>query len=233
MSKKYQVLFFDADMTLLDFNKSMSLALQETFIDAGIEYSLEREERYAAINDSYWKRLERGEVTHDELAVGRFKDFVDSIGYTDRTAYEINNYYIKRLALQGHLLPGALDFLDKVDKSFRMYLITNGSSDIQRSRIKLAKLDKYFQNIFISGEVGANKPSKEYFDYVFNVILETDRSKMLIIGDSLTSDIKGGTICGIDTCWYNPTMKNNFTDITPTYTAYSYEDILNIINLTE
>lgn len=224
--RKYTTLLFDADMTLLDFNRSMGEALKELFLFAGIGYSLEKENLYETINTGYWKRLEKGEVTREEVRVNRFRDFFAAIGYQGITPLAAADYYMEALGSHGHLLPGAREMLDELKGDFSFYMITNGSKTVQVRRLKETGLTPYFEEIFISEEIGAEKPTKEFFDKVLPRIREKDLSKMVIIGDSLTSDMKSGANTGIDTIWYNPDRKENNTGILPTYTAASFEEVI-------
>ena len=229
MAYKYTTLLFDADETLLDFMWSETQALKDMFKIAGIEYSAEYDDLYSKINTGYWKRLEKKEVTREEVKVNRFRDFFDAIGYKGLAPKEAADIYEYRLSTHGKLLEGAEDLLKAVYPDFNLYMITNGSKIVQDGRIDITGIRKYFKNIYISMEIGFEKPTPEYFGPVLEDITEKDRKRMLIIGDSLSSDIKGGVNTGIDTLWYNPKGCTNNTDIIPTYTAGNFDEVLKVI----
>lgn len=224
----YSTLLLDADDTLFDFQKSMDISIRELLNHIGISPTNELVDTYERINSGYWKKLERNEVTRAELVVARYRDFFNevNISYDPKAAHE---YYQARLSEKYFLLPDAIDFLDNYVSKMNLIMITNGNKCVQESRIGLAKISSYFDGIFISEDVGYEKPAKEYFDYVLNHIDEKDKNRILIIGDSLSSDIKGGINAGIKTCWYNPHSKRNDTDIVPDYEIKSLFDIKNIV----
>lgn len=224
----YSTLLMDADDTLFDFQKSMDISIRELLNHIGISPTNELVDTYERINSGYWKKLERNEVTRAELVVARYRDFFNEvkINYDPKAAHE---YYQARLSEKYFLLPEAIDFLDNYVSKMKLIMITNGNKCVQESRIGLAKISRYFDGIFISEDVGYEKPAKEYFDYVLSHIDEKDKNRILIIGDSLSSDIKGGINAGIKTCWYNPHGKRNDTDIVPDYEIKSLFDIKNIV----
>lgn len=212
--KNYEILLFDADNTLLDFTKAEELAFRETCHASDMEYSDELYKLYSEINDSLWKKIEKKEITLDFLKLERFRLFMLAVGFEENDnmiaeAERMRDTYIKSLGGQACLVDGAEDICKKLSKRYRMYIITNGISDIQRSRIEKSGLDKYFVDKFVSEEIGAAKPSPAYFEYVLSHVGESDKSKYLVIGDSLTSDCDGAIAYGIDICRFNP---NNLPD---------------------
>ncbi len=212
--KKYEILLFDADNTLLDFTKAEELAFRETCLASDMEYSDELYRQYSEINDSLWKRIEKKEITLDFLKLERFRLLLLAVGYPecDKTiaeAEKMRDTYIASLGEQACLVDGAEEICKKLSGHYRMYIGTNGISRIQRSRFEKSGLSGYFDDIFVSEEIGAAKPSAAYFDYVFSRIEESDKSKYLVIGDSLTSDCDGAIAYGLDICRFNP---NNLPD---------------------
>ncbi|MBE6540845.1 MAG: noncanonical pyrimidine nucleotidase, YjjG family [Ruminococcaceae bacterium] len=212
--KKYEYLLFDADNTLLDFSKAEYLAFRETCSASGIEFSEELYSTYSEINDSLWKKIEKKEITLDFLKLERFRLLLRSIGNEEceetlKKAGEMRDLYIESLAEQSCLIDGAEECVAALSKKYKMYIVTNGIAKIQRKRFFASSIKQYFSEIFISEEIGAAKPSPLFFDQVLERIGESDRSKYLVIGDSLTSDCDGAIGYGIDICRYNP---NNLPD---------------------
>ena len=169
--------------------------------------------------------LERGEITKQQLMTRRFERFFDRAGFCF-DAHQWNNFYKEQLKNTGFLVPFAIEVLDFAKKYFDLYIITNGIACVQYSRLKNAGIEQYFSNIFISEELGAEKPSPAYFDAVFKKINYLPE-QTLVIGDSLTSDIAGGIGYGIDTCFIN--RKNISTDLTPTYIVKDLPELLKLL----
>lgn len=202
--KKYTALLLDLDNTLLDFNKSEFCAIKKTLE----EYSLPHDDKtaalYSAINKSFWERFERGEIAKSDIFTGRFNELFRVLG-TVGDAESIAKSYCSRLS-EGHdTVEGAIEILEYLRKrEYKLYATTNGISTTQYRRIKDSGLQPFFDKVFVSEEAGHQKPEKEYFDFVIENIEEKDRSRMLVVGDSQSSDILGGINAGIDTCWFNP-----------------------------
>ena len=212
----FEYLLIDMDDTVLDFKKAEYVAIRKTLHDAGLDPTNAVCARYSEINDSYWKRLERKEVTRRQLQVGRFADLFAELGVV-ADGEACADRYMENLALGHDFMPGAEDALRSLSQKYRLYLASNGNADTQRSRIALADIEKYFEGIFISGEVGVNKPDKGFFDHCFANMEGFTKDKTLIVGDSLTSDILGGKHAGIATCWVNPGHKTAPPELQPDY----------------
>ena len=212
--RKYSGVLFDIDDTLLDFPRSEKEALCEAFLHFGIELDEEMILTYQKINYELWKALERGEITREELMVRRFSDFAKFYGFEVNSA-RVADDYLDCLGQKVYFIDGARELLDKLYGKVRMYIVTNGLARVQNSRYKLAEFGKIFDGMFISQEVGANKPDSAFFEYVAEHIDGFEKEKTLIVGDSLSSDIAGGINFGIDTCWYSPMGKE--PKIQPTY----------------
>ena len=212
----FKFLLIDMDDTVLDFKKAEYVAIRKTLAEAGLDPTDTVCARYSEINDGYWKRLERKEVTRRQLQVGRFADLFAELGVV-ADGEACADRYMENLA-QGHdFMPGAEEALQALSKKYKLYLASNGNTDTQRSRIALAGIEKYFEAIFISGEVGVNKPDKGFFDHCFAKMEGFDPQKALIVGDSLSSDILGGKNAGISTCWVNPGHKVAPPELQPDY----------------
>lgn len=204
---RYDTILFDADNTLLDFTRSEHDALRDCLAARGLDPADPSTDEaiacYAAINDGWWKRLERGETTRAALAVGRFADFLAAWGL-DCDPAALAKDYMDTLATKSFLVDGALALCRRLYPHCRLYLITNGTTYIQHGRWDPTPLAPLFSDVFISQDIGADKPSRAYFDYVTSHIPDFDPARTLVVGDSLSSDIRGGVNACLDTCWYNP-----------------------------
>ncbi len=220
--KKYTTLLLDNDNTLMDFYAAESYAIKNTCRAFGVEPSDENAKLYSKINDSFWKRFEKGEIKREEIKVGRFKSFVAALGI-DVDAEEMAERYFEELSNGNHLLPGALEVCEALFGRYKMHLITNGSTYIQKKRLGNSPISKYFDKIFISEEMGVKKPDKAFFDAVLSEIDEKDKSKICIIGDSMSSDILGGINAGIDTCFFN--LSGQERKYEPTYEVKTFEEM--------
>ena len=202
----YKFLFIDLDDTVLDFKKAEERALRSTLMDAGIEPNRQVCRRYSEINQSYWQRLERGEITRQQVLTGRFESLFKELGCDADPDYS-SEAYMSYLS-QGHdFLPGAEEALAVLCQRYTLYLASNGTASVQRQRLKSANISRYFAEIFISQDIGVNKPDREFFTRCFERIPGFDPAAAMIVGDSLTSDILGGQNAGIATCWINPEHK--------------------------
>lgn len=227
----YKFLLWDIDGTVLDFLAAEACAVRALFE----KYSLgvcsdDMLKQYSAINVKYWNILERNEMTKPQILVERFREFFGLNGIDVSIAEQFNEEYQVALG----------DYIVFVDKAKEILLsqkgkhilaaVTNGTRVAQEKKLRVSGLDKIFDGIFISECVGAEKPNKEYFDYVFEKLGITDKSQVLLIGDSLTSDMKGGATAGVDTCWFNPTHKPNTLGIPVTYEIDDLAEIERIVN---
>lgn len=225
---KYEILLFDADHTLFDFNKSEYFALKAALDFYSLPSGDDVIERYSVINVKYWKMLERGEIDKQSLMLARFVEFAKEYGFEDK-AEALSDLYMKNLATESHLFEGALELVAELSKKYRLFIITNGVKSTQDGRFGISPITKYFEKIFISELIGAEKPSKVFFDAVEHGIEGYCREKALVIGDSLSSDIKGAINSGIDCIWFNPSMKDAPKGWNITYTVRSFNEILEIL----
>lgn len=201
-----EFLFLDLDDTILDFREAETVALSKTLTDFGISYTKDNLRTYSDINKAHWERLERKEITRAELQVSRFVTFLSAIG-ANVPGEAVARAYEENLSHGHYFLPGAKEALDALRGRYRMFLLSNGNAKVQDGRLSSAGILPYFENVFISERVGADKPSKEFFDRCTAQIPGYAPEKALMVGDSLTSDILGGKNAGIPTCWMNPARK--------------------------
>ena len=203
MSTRYDDILFDADGTLFDFLRGEKEALKATFLAHGIELDEAAVLEYSAINDSLWKALERGEIEKDELRVKRFELFCRARGY-DVDFDSISVEYTDNLSYQHFLIDGALDICRELSEHCRLFIITNGIEYVQKRRFGLSPLGEYFDGLFISGEIGFEKPNIRFFEAVADSIENYNPERTLVVGDSLSSDMKGGIGAGLDCCYFAP-----------------------------
>lgn len=225
---KYEILLFDVDNTLLDFDANEAESFKNMMKDKGQAYSEELYAAYKEMNHEMWKAVERGEITVDEIVNTRFSKLMSMYGKSvDGTDYEKTYRSYLNKGIQE--MPYVHEVLTEIKKDHKLYVITNGITETQKYRMNGSGLDKYFEKSFISEKVGANKPSEVFFNHVKENIEGFDASKALVIGDSLTSDIKGGNLAGIDTCWLCKEGTENDTDIKPKYTIHSLKELFDIV----
>ena len=226
---RYKYLLWDLDGTLLDFAAAEKTAIKTLFkkYEFG-DCSDEMIAGYSKINRKYWEALERNEIEKPRVLVGRFEDFFAQEGLDPLKAHAFNSDY--QLAL-GDTIVFCDDSFEIVSELKGKYIqcgITNGTKIAQDKKLSASGFDKLLDYIFISEELGYEKPNKGFFDAVIKETGITDLSEALVIGDSLTSDIKGGNDYGIDTCWYNPTGKAKKI---PEHTTYEIRDLHEIYEL--
>ena len=212
----FEYLFLDLDDTILDFQKAEHIALSKTLQSFGLEPEEHVLKRYNLINKAHWEALERKELTREQVLVGRFRMLFEEMGIAAEPV-SIARAYEDNLAIGHYFLPRAEDAVERLSKKYKLYLASNGTAKVQAGRLKSANISRFFEEVFVSQELGANKPSLEYFEKCFARIPGFDKSKAIIVGDSLTSDILGGQNAGIATCWVNPNHKAGREDIRVDY----------------
>ncbi len=225
---KKTIFLVDADDTILDFHGASSLALQDAFISCGLEWKEEYKEKYKAFNDSLWEKLERKEITRAELMVTRFPLFLEHLGLPS-IGEKFNGYYLKYLSTHPIFITGAEEFLSQLRKIGRVYIVTNGTEWIQKSRFSISGLFSMCEETFISDCIGVDKPAKGYTDYVLSHIPNFKREEAVWIGDSLSADIKAANDAKITSIWYNPKGKCGNNKATPDYVAKDFAQILSIL----
>ena len=210
-----EFLLLDLDDTILDFHKAERIALSKTIRDFGLEPREEVLELYHKINKWHWEQLELGVMTRDQVLVGRFDRLFQELGMEVDAAACMKRYEYN-LSIGHYFLPGAEEAVKKLHEKYRLFLVSNGTATVQHGRLTSAGLYPYFEQVFISQNIGYNKPDKAYFDRCFERIPGFAPEKALMVGDSLTSDIKGGINAGLKTVWVNPEHKK-CGDICPDY----------------
>lgn len=204
---RYNIILMDADDTLFDFKKSERIALEQVLIKNDILINDDIIGCYSEINLGLWRMLEKGEIEREVLKVERFSRFLQKIGKNgDGAAF--NEQYMVELGKCGYIVDGAESLCKRLYGKCRLLIATNGLVEVQNSRLRRSGLGKYIEKMFISEEIDYQKPDKRYFDCIFDYLGENaDRSKIIMLGDSVTSDIQGGINAGIDTCLFDPDDK--------------------------
>jgi len=209
-----KVILWDVDGTLLDFLKAEHEAIQTCFEVFGLgKCTDEMIARYSKINRKYWEMLERGEITKPEVLVGRFKEFFASEGIETDCAEAFNKEYQLRLGDTICFCDDGYELVKSLKGQFKQYVVTNGTKVAQDKKLNKSGLIDLFDDVFISEVLGVEKPGVEFFERVWDRIGTYDKSEIMIVGDSLTSDMKGGNNAGIICCWYNPKHVVNDKDV--------------------
>ena len=220
---------FDLDDTPFDFHKAEKIALTKTLVHFGIDPTEETLALYSTINAAHWKRLELGEISREEVKVGRYRELFKTIG-VECDPVKATAYYESMLAIGHYFMPGAPELLEELYRKYRLYIVSNGTAKVQEGRIGSSGIAKYMDGIFISQILGANKPDKQFFDICFAEIPDFSLSETVIIGDSLSSDIKGGINAGITTVWFNPKRIENDNNIKPDYTIKELSEVPGLLS---
>ena len=218
---RYDYLLFDADNTLFDFDRAEERALRATLEFFGYPLDSDTRELYRTINRVLWRRLDLGEISRETLVVERFALFDRAMG-GGRDAAALNRFYLDRLSEGAELLPGAEALCRSLAPRATLALVTNGVARAQRGRLARSALAGLFPYVFISEEVGWQKPQREFFSHVCSAMAIRDRRRAVVIGDNLVSDVQGGLQSGLDAVWFNPNGLPNPTQVRPTWEARSF-----------
>ena len=221
-------ILFDLDETLFDFKKAEQQALSKALTEVGVDLTEKILERYSEINLSQWKLLENQVITREQVKLHRFELLFEEFSVSADAAKTAERYE-NLLGIGHYFMDGAQELLQQAYGKYRMYLVSNGTLSVQTGRLESAKIAPLFDGIFISEEVGADKPSKVFFDHVFAHITDFHKEETVIVGDSLTSDIRGGNMAGITTIWSNLRGQNNPGDIHPDYEIHALKELLPLI----
>lgn len=226
----YKYILWDLDNTLMDFEYSQNAAIRALFKKYCLgECSDEMLSVYNEINHVYWAALERGEVEKSKMLVMRFFDFFSKYSLNTDVCENFNDDYQVALGDYVQFMPGAEQVLGELKDKYRHLLVTNGTKTAQTKKLRTSGLDSFFDGLYISENIGYEKPAVEFFDYLFKAEGITDKKEAIIIGDSLSSDILGGNNACIDTCWFNPNNKENNMGVKVNYEVQKLTDILKIL----
>ena len=226
---KYYCILFDADNTLLDFDAAESKALAETLTQYGIEPSHETVQTYRAINEGLWRQLEKGQIRREKLMNERFTRFLKEIGAQGNGA-EMNRYYLNQLSTHPDLMPGnVLEVLRELAEVATMAIVTNGFDKVQSRRVQESGVAAFMEEVFVSERAESEKPNRKIFDTALRTLGVENRAHVLVVGDSLSSDIQGGANAGLDTCWLNRSHSENPGQVSPTYEIDALEQLYPIV----
>ena len=223
----YKILLFDLDDTLLDFGANEADSLNKLFQQHGYEFSNELFQLYHSVNRQLWTDYENGKISLDIVLNTRFSETMLRLGeVVDGIEWE--SMYRELLGNGCQLMEGALEACQRLSAFHRLFVITNGVARTQIKRLKQSGLYNFFEDVFDSQSIGFQKPSKEFFDYVMSHIIDFSKKEALVIGDSLNTDIKGGLLSGMDTCWMNAKLQKGSAEIQSTYTITNLGGLLDI-----
>ncbi len=226
--RKYDWLYFDLDNTLLDFDRSSILSFYNLFEKLEVDISETDYQRYKEINHEVWMELEKGNISPDVLKIKRWDLYLKE----QKLAFdpvEVNDAYFEHIKYNPVWVEGAEALIEKLKYDFQLCLITNGLTEVQLPRLELTGLDKIFKPIIISQQIGVAKPDVAFFEKAHELTDFPTKEAILVIGDTLTSDIRGGIDFGVDTCWYNHRGIENKTEYHATQvisTMSALEDIV-------
>ena len=220
--------FLDLDETIFDFHLCEHDAICDTMRFCGVEPTDELIARYSAVNLAQWKLLEKKIITRADVRLNRFEIFFGELG-VKIDAHKVADYFENSLSSVCHFVRGAEELLPALHEKYRVYIATNGYVKTQTGRINAAGIEKYVDGVFISQAVGADKPSREYFDACAAAIPGFSRESAVIVGDSLTSDILGGINAGIKTVWFNHRENPPSDEIVPDYTITSLDELMPLL----
>lgn len=224
---RYTQLLFDLDDTLLDFAANEAVALETLFQRQGYPLTEETLSVYRTVNKGLWRDYEDGRIPLDRVLNTRFSETLKGLGIAvDGAGWEA---LYRALLGEGHqLIPGASAVCQELSRTHRLFVVTNGVHQTQLKRLERAGLRTYFEAVFDSESIGAQKPAPAFFEHVARHIPGFDPKSALVIGDSLNTDIKGGTLAGIDTCWFNRKGQENTVGVTSTYTITELGELMAI-----
>ena len=229
MKKHYPWLWFDADGTLFDYNRAEAVALKNTFHSLTLPFKDAYLDVYRNINHGLWQALERQEITQAVLGFRRFELLMEALQLSV-SPEQMSSTYVEQLSICSELIEGAYEVLQALHEKSQLAIVTNGLQTVQHGRLAHSSIRGFIKELIISEEIGAAKPSRAFFDAAFARCGHPSKEEVLIIGDSLTSDIQGGVDYGIDTCWYNPMSEAKPEGLEITYEIRQLPELLEIFN---
>lgn len=225
----YNCVLLDFDETLVSFKESEALSITKVYNKYGIPATEENIQLYHEENERLWREFEKGNIKKKDIQKNRFNKVVEIFGLKANMAEQMNRDYVNYLKNSAILFDGAIEFLEDIEDHVTIAIVTNGIDSVQNNRLKLSRVVDFADGVFTSEKVGYNKPDKRIFFSALKTLGIENTKKVLVVGDNLQSDIKGGINAGLDTCWVNFEGVENTTNIKPKYTAYDFTQLKNII----
>jgi len=229
METRYDLLLCDADDTLFDFGKAEENAFADACAAMGFAATKELLDIYSVINEALWKLLEMGGITQKVLRVRRFEQFLEKIGKSDLDAQKMSEAFVDSLGRQSVPIDGAIDAISRWSKIVPVIIVTNGIAKVQHGRMDKSEVRHYIRGMVISEEVGAAKPDPKMLEVGMEMAGITDRSRVLVLGDSLSSDMAAAAKAGVDACWYNPKKNVNKKGLPIRYEIMDLDDVDSIL----
>ena len=225
----YNCVLLDFDETLVSFTESEAISITKVYNKYNIPATEENIAFYHNENERLWREFEKGKIKKKDIERNRFGKVIEKFGLTGVTGDRMNRDYINYLKNSAILYDGAIEFLEDIEDYATIAIVTNGIESVQQNRLKLSRVIDFADGVFTSEKMGFNKPDKRIFINALKNLGIENYKKVLVVGDNLHSDIKGGINAGLDTCWVNFTGAENTTNIKPTYTVYDYTQLKNVI----
>ena len=229
MNTRYDLLLCDADDTLFDFGKAEENAFDDACAAMGFEATKELLEIYSVINEALWKLLEQGGITQKVLRVRRFEQFLEKIGRAELDAQKMSDAFVASLGRQSVPIDGAIDAIARWSKIVPVIIVTNGIAKVQHNRMDGSEVRHYIRGMVISEEVGAAKPDPKMLEVGMEMAGVTDKSRVLMLGDSLSSDMAAAANAQVDACWYNPKKNVNKKGLPIRYEITDLDDVDGIL----
>lgn len=227
---KYEIVLFDIDDTLLDFPACGKASLRRCFDWHGLPFEDACFDAYLRVSTHLWREMELGHLTQKEVLETRFVDLFRELAISDVDIVQFEKDYRLLLSEEHITTPGALEIIRYLQgKGCRIYLVSNSEAETQVERIRRSGIAPYIQGMFTADMVGSQKPAPQFFRYCFERIPDFDAARTIIVGDSLTSDMAGGSRAGIATCWYHPHTMKNPLQIPYDYEILNFEELKKII----
>lgn len=229
MNTRYDLLLCDADDTLFDFGKAEENAFDDACAAMGFAATKELLEIYSVINEALWKLLEQGGITQKVLRVRRFEQFLEKIGRADLDAQKMSDAFVASLGRQSVPIDGAIDAIARWSKIVPVIIVTNGIAKVQHNRMDGSEVRHYIRGMVISEEVGAAKPDPKMLEVGMEMAGVTDKGRVLMLGDSLSSDMAAAANAQVDACWYNPKKNVNKKGLPIRYEITDLDDVDGIL----
>jgi len=225
----YNCVLLDFDETLVSFAQSEKIAITKVYNKYNIPVTDENIRYYHRENEKLWRDFEKGKIKKKDIEKTRFQKVINKFGISGVSGDVMNRDYLNYLKNSAILIDGAIEFLEDIEDYATIAIVTNGIDAVQQNRLKLSRVIDFADGVFTSEKVGYNKPDKRIFSSALKTLGVENNKKVLVVGDNLYSDIKGGINAGLDTCWINFSGEENTTNITPTYTALDFTQLKIII----